>query len=175
MCVFPLYFCQVLKNRILPFFPEHHVSDSRIVSANSEYMKHCEKKSFSGEMGDFVSLTVEGTTYFLKRVHDDHGWRFICEDITAVIDPRYDIRIEYDGCVTEFTGKDMSIVKDAIGNDSISVSLSSRSGNATLCIRGIFEIDDAFLNIMYNTPLFSLVEKKRGCLAVSTFEVLDNL
>ena len=125
-------------------------------------------------MSEFMPLVVAGTTYFMRRVRDECGKRFVCEDITAVIDPRSGIRIEYDGEITHLTEKDVHISNDGAGNEFMSIALPSRSGKPVLYLRGIFEIDDAFLKIMSNTPLFSLVDKRRGCLAVSTFEVLDD-
>lgn len=114
-------------------------------------------------------LVVDDTYYFMDRVPDGEGEHFIKQGLTAVINFNVPLKVEYRSVTTLVHEGLLKLKTDEHGNSAICIPLDE---STLLYMRGLFFIDDNFIDNFKETSLYDLVKDKKGCHAVSAFEVL---
>ena len=117
-----------------------------------------------------TSIVVNGTTHYLRDAEDAYGKYHIVDGMTTVLNASIPLQVKYEKNQT-IVHPDLYMVKDSLGNNTINIPLSE---HVMLIISGIFEIDESFIEIMRHTPLYSIVHDKKGCIAVSEFQIRYN-
>ena len=116
-----------------------------------------------------VAIAVDGTTYYLREVDDPLGKHYVIDGITTVLNTSNPLTVEYENLNMIVHPGLLHFVEDMRGNKYINIPLRE---DITLVIRDIFVVDDDFIKVLVDTPLHALVCGRKGCIAVSAFEVI---
>ena len=108
----------------------------------------------------------DGELHFAR---EDQESRYIVEGITDVIDPHAPLCICLQNKKTIVQPPAIQARSDDTGNLYISISLSS---STRMIASGVLPIDDTLIKVLEDTQLHALVKGRRGCLAVSGYEIV---